>query len=219
MNKVLIAILLFLLTSATKAYYIPLPLYSMVLKAEKIVSGEIISLDSMTFTIKIENSLTGEKGMLTIEKFNDWTCAQRWTEYRIGQKMFLFLITHEGRLVTMSGGNEGELPMIRDSIFISGRSLPPSPPEDLSKEESDKWPYKEYFETKSYEISGAPFYGCRFSLVDFIKTVNAIRECFNVKSGSYGEIKSAEIICEKDKVDERKSTDKLFRWTYGHLIK
>jgi hypothetical protein len=219
MKSTLSIVILFLFTTSTKAYFIPMTLYSMALNAEKIVYGEIISLDSLTFTINIENSLTGETGRLTIEKFGDYACAHRWTEYQIGQKVFLFLWTFKGRLMTMGGGNEGELPLFQDSVIISGLSLPSAPPEGLSQKKLEKWPNKIYFESKRQEIYGDTFYGHRVSLPEFITTIKSLKECFQQQPNYYGENITSKIICNNDIIEKKLKTDKIFRWTYGELTK
>jgi hypothetical protein len=218
MKKLLIISLFTLLLSSTsKADYNPLELYRMILTAEEILYGEIISQDSTTFTLKVDSSLTGQENEITIEKFEDWACAHRWTNYQVGQKLFLFLTRFKGKLVVMSGGNEGEIPIFQDSIYISSLSIVPPPPpppsgKTLSKE-------VEFFESNKYNIYGRDYFGFKISLPEFIKTVKNIRNCFSIEMGTYNRIVNASTSCSKDVMDKFITEDKIFRWTYKKLMK
>ncbi|MDQ3191603.1 MAG: hypothetical protein M3Q58_08420 [Bacteroidota bacterium] len=219
MMKLKLLMIFFFLTLTAKADYTPLKLYQMIITAEKIVYGEITSLDTKTFTLRIENSLTGEKGSLTIYRFKDWACASRWTEYKIGQKvlLFLYLNKNNGQLMTMSAGNEGELPIYKDSIYINGRALDILPPLEKNKSELSK--KEEYFESNHYTIYGKKFYGYRIDIKEFIQSVLTIKRCF--KSGMRKDLDSVkpQLHCPEEIVEKQNAEDKLFRWTYQKLIK
>ena len=64
-------------TKFLSANYSPQKLFEMIIKVERIVYGEIITLDSNTYTILIEGSITDETGTITIERFENWPCAHR----------------------------------------------------------------------------------------------------------------------------------------------
>lgn len=110
---------------SSQAEYRPLELYEMIIKAEKIVYGTVVELDHKYFTLKIEGSLTFDSGTLKITRFHEWPCAARWTQYEVGQRLFLFLTTLNGELVSMSGGNEGEHPIVNKAVYVHGLSIPP----------------------------------------------------------------------------------------------
>lgn len=210
-SKLLIFIFL-TTTFSVKADYVSTELYVMILKAEKIVYGEVVSIDSATFDLRIEKSFTGESGILRVSKFADWPCARRWTTYQLGQRLFLFLTHYDGRLIAMSGGNEGELPIYKGSVYINASSLPP-PIEKLK--ESDKT--FEFFDSKRHLIYNHKYYGYEVDLDQFEKTVKSIRACFRTEPNNLWRIENAEITCSPDHVQDLVFTDKIFRWTYKKL--
>jgi len=74
------------------ADYSPKELYEMVIKADKIVYGEVISFDSNYYFLKISGSLTNDTGIIKVRRFENWTCAHRWANYEVCQKLLLFLV-------------------------------------------------------------------------------------------------------------------------------
>lgn len=195
-----------------RAEYKPLDLYEMAIKAEKIVYGTIIGLDSTTFTLKIEGSLTSDSGNIKIERFENWPCASRWTEYKVGQQLFLFLITWNGKLVSMSGGNEGELPVFNNSVFIHGFSLPipPPPPPKGIKLRKDIL----YFDVGRHHVYGAKYFGMEWKQDDFIEAISYIRGCFDFSYGQYREETNWRINCDTDELQDIASRNKLVNWVY-----
>lgn len=114
MKSKLILLFLTLSSITTKADYDPMKLYEMILRADKIVYGEITAIDSMTYTLKIEGNLYDKAETIKVLRFKDWPCAWRWTKYAIGQKLFLLLSKYNGdqkrfknQYFSMSAGNEG----------------------------------------------------------------------------------------------------------------
>lgn len=218
MKATLTIIFLFLVVANAKADYRALSLYEMIIRAESIVYGEITALDSTTFTFKIEQNLTGEESELKIQRFHDWPCAHRWTEYEVGQKLFLLLTTYEGKIHTMSAGNEGELPIYNDSVFIKSLSLslPPPPKPDGKAADFSK---NNFFESQKHEIYGKSFFGYKTDLNMFIETVLQIRNCFEVEYNDYNAIDKAIITCDEDDLKKELATNKILGWTYNKLKK
>ncbi len=185
----------------------------MIIKAEKIVYGTIVALDSNYFTLNIEGSLNSDSGTLKIKRIHNWACAERWTEYEVGQQLFLFLATVNGELVSMSGGNEGELPIHENSIYIHGFSItipPPPPPSEVNLKED-----LIYFETEHFDIYGADYYGIQWDLESFIKTVNFIKNCFDFSYGQFSKPTNWKIKCDKPKLDTMRAESKLVQWVYA----
>jgi hypothetical protein len=222
MKKLFIASFLVILSGVANAMYIPPPLYVLIIKAESIVYGEIIEIDSVFFTFKIENSITGDTGIIKIEKFKNWPCAFRWKDYEIGQKLFLFLKKYNGNLRALGGGYEGELPIFQDSVYIHGLSLDPPPPIFIDGNDTiqAELHYNDsiYFEYKSNMVYGAEFRGLPVQLTEFISTVTDIRGCFNFEYGMYNRIINGSVTCSDDVLKNKINTNKFFRWTYTKLI-
>jgi hypothetical protein len=119
--RIIIGILIFI-TIGQNAFadYVPTSLPHLIIKSDMILEGQIVSQDSLTFTLKITDWIKGDSisKNITIEKFEDWTCANRITKYEIGQKEIVFLLQHKKtkKWLTMGAGNEGELLVQKDSI-------------------------------------------------------------------------------------------------------
>jgi len=210
LKKILIISTLLLIGLTSRAEYRPLELYEMVIKAEKIVFGTIIELDSNYFTLNIEGSLTSDSGTLKIAKFHDWSCAVRWTEYKVGQRLFLFLTTWNDELISMSGGNEGEHPIVNNSVYIHGFSIPipPPPPSPEKKWRKDLI----YFETEHFDIYGGEYFGIQWNLSEFIEAVSFIRNCFNFTYGRYQERTNWQIKCDNSELERMCEESKLVNW-------
>ena len=201
-----------------KAKYQPLDLYEMILGAEKIVYGEIIELDSLTFTLKVERNITGDETELVIQRFENWPCAHRWTEYKVGQRLFLFLKNYNGQLNSMSGGNEGELPIHNGSVYINSFSLDPPPPPNPGGQ-SNEILDQDFIDSKKYRVFGSDYFGHKTSLDDFTSTVIRIRSCFDIKYGKYHQIEEAVIKCDEKQLKKDIETDRILNWTYKKLKK
>ena len=135
------------------ADYDPTPLPQLIIESDIILEGEIISQDSLTFTLEIINWIKGDSTLkkISIEKFENWTCANRITEYEIGQKEIVFLLQHKKtkKWITMGAGNEGELLIQNDSITY----------EDIYWDSESGCSKLDYF--------GQEVCGWRYSLKDF----------------------------------------------------
>ena len=212
MKSIILVTLFFFSGTETNFSYRPFKLYEMILGADKIVFGEIESLNTTSFKFKIDKNLTGNETELTIEKFEDWACAYRWTDYKAGQKLFLFLRVYDGKLHAMSGGNEGELPVIKESIFLHGLTLniPPPPGSDIY--DSDI-----YFEYERHKVYGEYFRGCKVNFEKFVRSVQRIRKCFKIEYGKYNNVSNAKILCNEKNIAENIKSDKILRWTYLEL--
>lgn len=214
MKRILIIAIFITTSHIGLAKYRPLKLYEMIIKAEKIVYGTITKLDSTHFTLQIEGSLTSDAGVIRIARFEDWTCAQRWTKYEVGQRLLLFLTTVDGELVSMSGGNEGELPIIEDSVFINGFSItfPPPPGKTWSDDLI-------YFEPYHFKIYDADYFGIKWDLSSLLTAAGFIRDCFDFTYGQFGDPIDWHVKCPEDQLEEKRSESKLINWVYAETIK
>lgn len=106
--------------------------------AELIVIGDVTRVDAETFQFRVSRVVVGESSTRQIEvrKFQNWTCAWRWTDYAIEQRLLLFLIhdsEHPGageRWRIIGGADEGEMPILNDDVYPGVRTedggLPPN---------------------------------------------------------------------------------------------
>jgi hypothetical protein len=211
MTKSVLTFFTFLLFIAfpAKADYDPLDIYEMIIKADKIAIGEVIKIDSTTFTFKISGSPTNDEGEIIIQRFNDWPCASRWNDYKVGQKLLIFVFNWKGKYIAMSGGNEGELPIQNDSVFINGYSVPPPPPETKSKKTRPL-----YIDSNHYLIDSKKYFGYRMSLTEMKKTIRIIRSCFDYTKGEYNQPTKWTISCDEKEIQEEAETNKIIEWTY-----
>ncbi len=109
------------------AKYRPLDLKNLLSNSKLIVSGEITKLSKSEFAFKIDKVLHGKLKSKTIQviQFKNWTCAQRWAPYQVGQKLLLCLnpsSKSSGSFKIRSGGAEGEMPTLKNFVYIHGPS-------------------------------------------------------------------------------------------------
>ncbi|MES2591827.1 MAG: hypothetical protein V4608_08080 [Bacteroidota bacterium] len=93
----------------------------MIEKSKIIVYAKIISVDKEAFkivTIKKIKS-THKSDTLLLQKFEDWTCASRYAHYEVGQEAIFFIeLNKKNEFHTIGAGNEGELVVKSDSVFV-----------------------------------------------------------------------------------------------------
>ncbi|KAB2807709.1 hypothetical protein [Phaeocystidibacter luteus] len=197
--KPLFVILLLFTSLSSRAEYVAVPLYQMILTADEIVYGEIIALDSTSYQFKIEGETVEDREVITVRRFEDWACASRWTKYAVGQKLLLFLVEHDGAYVTMSAGNEGELPILGDHIYLhrfSSPILPRIPDSDEGDEDEER-----ALSMKRYPLYGGRFLGYQVSLEQFLKTIETLKNCVEVKTiGNYHRITDASFTCSNEEL-------------------
>lgn len=89
--------------------------------AHLIVHGEIIAVDSEFVDVKIHEIAKGTfaEQRIRITKFENWTCAWRWSEYKLEQTVLFFLNKNKlnGQWYPMGAGNEGEMPIEGGRVF------------------------------------------------------------------------------------------------------
>ena len=103
-------------------------------------AGEIVALTDKTFELKVAKVYRGKysdketpEETIRVLRFQNWTCAQRWAPYAVGQHVFLCLkpIPTEsgdescGRRRTyriQSAGGEGEMPIVGKHVYVHGPS-------------------------------------------------------------------------------------------------
>lgn len=122
MKRLLLIFGLLILTS-TKSFsaYVGTHLPTLIEKSKIIVYAKIISVDKESFRIvaikKIKS--TYKSDTLTVQKFKNWSCASRYSQYDIGQEAIFFLeFDKHNKLQTIGAGNEGEMIIKSDTAFV-----------------------------------------------------------------------------------------------------
>ncbi|EAR00347.1 hypothetical protein [Maribacter sp. HTCC2170] len=122
MKSILLTMFL-IFTSLLKADYVPPKIHMLVLKADKIVQGEISCVDNDVFQITVIKSILEDEHVITVQKFKEWNCGKRYIDYEVGQQSLFFLRYDGDKLRTMSGGNEGEMPIIMGAAYVHASSF------------------------------------------------------------------------------------------------
>jgi hypothetical protein len=204
--------------NSAKAEYVPVKLFRMILGSDKIVYGEIVELDSLTYTLKIEQNLTGTENYIQIQRFYNWSCAWRWTEYQVGQKLFLFLANFQGTYRTISAGNEGELPIVADTVYIHGRSL-----NSFNEYLPDSTIRKASLNlglilSQHYDVYGDKYYGHKMQLTEFIEMVQLIRNCYTAEYQRIGLLKNVSIHCAEKEISIAEESSQILKWMTDELL-
>jgi hypothetical protein len=217
MKLAIITTIFFLTTLSARADYTALKIYQMVFLADKIVYGEISEMDSATFTINVHQNLTGKEKSLTVQKFKNWPCAWRWTDYQIGQKVLLFLREYKGKLRAMSAGNEGELPVINDSIYIHRLSLNPQPPFWPESIQPSDTADQNILVSQRHSVNDKYFHGHRTRFQEFISTVSTLRKCVEAEFNKTYDLTSMTLKCTEEEINQSQQTTAFSKWIYEEL--
>lgn len=110
-------------SSEVKADYSPMRLSQMILDADSVVDARITRLDKKFFWVSAYEG-GSETADLKVLRFKDWPCAKRWEQYRVGQRVLLFLKKEKDFYRILSAGGEGELPVVGDSLMVNAQCLP-----------------------------------------------------------------------------------------------
>ncbi len=206
MRKSILTILMLLAYSIAKADFVSLNLLTLIDRAEIIAVGEIICVDEKVFELKTSNRLYCEESILTINKFQDWACAVRWSEYYVGQELMVFLVCDEKGISSIGAGNEGEFPIIKDKVYailsspLEGELKSIFPPEDYKKTDSE-------------------FYmGIELDLTFAWEYVTNIKQCFEFKLNKMHRVESGKWICSAEKARELKKKDISYQRIFERLI-
>lgn len=100
--------------------YIATSLIQLVERAACISYGRIVAVGKEEFKIVVLQNVKACKqhDTITIRKFNNWTCASRYSAYAVGQEAVFFLSSYKGKLAPIGGGNEGELIVKHDTGYV-----------------------------------------------------------------------------------------------------
>lgn len=205
--RILIIIFFLISNFASYSRYFPDPLWQMIDQADKIVYGTIEQVQPMDFVVKIEGGLNTTPRKIKIKKYRDFACSYRWEEYKVGQKVFLFLEKEKRSFRIMNGGGEGEMPMINDTIYIDGRVLNYGNDQNLPKDKS--W---------EVQISSRPYFGLKMSVQEFIHCIKTFKECIQLKVNKNYKY-SMLTLCDNPSLENERKLYPLFNWLIADLLK
>jgi len=120
MKNIYLICFFLIFTSISYAKYDPLLVSQLIDKSQIIGIGEIKSIENGNVLVVFSDIIKGKLAnrTLKVEQFRNWTCADRWTNYKKGQKIMFFLtISKEGTYKILGSGDEGELPIVNEKIF------------------------------------------------------------------------------------------------------
>ncbi len=123
MKKCFLIVLLFLVANVSLASYTTMYYPTLIENAKIIAYGKIISVEKSIFKIIVLGNIKNAKrsDTLSIQKFQNWTCASRYKNYEIGQEGIYFIdVSPNKELIIMGAGNEGEIITRKDTCFIHG---------------------------------------------------------------------------------------------------
>ena len=192
---------LLLLTGARPARsYVPTDLCELTLLSDFVVVGKIEKLEGDNLWLTVDRNLAGsppEPGYLVVPKFRDWTCAMRFTEYKVGQQCVFFLQRPrrdqkkpKPHGLIMGAADEGELPIFTRKIKgedVEHAVLHGSRVTGL--------------EPRSCKAFGAELRGTEVTLEDLTKAVRGAREHFEVKRTDRGFFRSIREVSDKKTVE------------------
>jgi hypothetical protein len=113
----LLVTILCLVNSISRAAYYATYFPTLIEKSNIIVHGRIISVDEENFHVLVLKKIKSNKliDTLKIQKFQNWSCAARYSKYKIGQEAIYFIRINEYKeLEVIGAANEGEL-IVKDS--------------------------------------------------------------------------------------------------------
>lgn len=168
----------------TSAYYTKLDPFELALVADLIVDGTVIEFETphregepfvfgaetgAVFTIRVNEVVAGELHEQTLEilEFTDWVCARRYAPYEKGQRALFHLARargKKGQLIdspprTLGGGNDGECPIIGDTILHQANGW-----DDLVHDDQPAFGHK--------------FRGVVFTKADYVAAIRGLRGCY-----------------------------------------
>jgi hypothetical protein len=154
--------------AAAAGFRAPIPLGELIGTADAIVVGTVRSVRAGSFSFKVEQELRGTAGrqLLRIAKLPPDEESPRWTAYRAGQELLLFLRHGAGWQVAGRIG-EGEIALDRSYAYFPGRSLSFLPP-------------------AYYKVHGAKTYLQRIERATLLDAVRGYLRCFSWEPAAAG---------------------------------
>jgi len=122
MKKFFILLTIFcLINSISIAAYFATNFPTLIEKSNIIIFGRIISVNEHNFQVLVLKKIKFRKvhDTLNIKQFENWSCAARYSKYKIGQEAIYFIrINDDKELEIMGAANEGELIVKDKTTYI-----------------------------------------------------------------------------------------------------
>jgi len=102
----------------------------MIPKSELIVDGNIKYVSDNQYEFLVNDFIKGEdKRLITVKKWKEWQCDNRYTKYELEQRLVLFLTKNNDGTYEVMNGSTGELIINKDESVDrnSRRPLPKLP--------------------------------------------------------------------------------------------
>lgn len=118
--KPVLLLLTFIFTIYTaRADYEPTLLPELIVKSTLVIRGTIRKVTPSYIMVAVQSVCKGKitDSLVTIEKFKNWTCAQRFGAYATGQEELFFLDNVNGNYKISGAGNEGEIPVVNGQAY------------------------------------------------------------------------------------------------------
>lgn len=208
--KELIFLLMLLMTGIIKADYIPPTLNKLILRADIILYGEVVCMDESVIELNVYNSINHDSLTITIVRFKEWNCGQRWKEYELGDTSLFFLKSRNGRYRTIGGGNEGELPIHNDRIYVHASTI-------------SQAGFVTQFDRSDLQMEdngfNNPYNGYVINLSDFWQATAVVKKCFISEITATGNLINIQQLCSTTQFESTMKQNKILNWVLTDLKK
>ncbi|MBT8204255.1 MAG: hypothetical protein KJO20_02650 [Eudoraea sp.] len=206
--KKLIFLLILLSTSTIKADYVPPSLNELILKADKILYGELVCVDESVIEVSVYNSILHNSKSITIVKFKEWNSGKRWMEYEVGDTSLFYLKIKNGHYRPMGVGNEGELPIQNAKIYVHASTISTAG-------------YVGQFDRSEQQMEdngyNNPYNGYVMDLNDFWQATAVIKKCFKSEVNKTGNLVNIHEICAAADYESTMQHNKILTWALTEL--
>lgn len=196
------------LTGLVKADYIPPTLNELILKSDKIIYGEIVCVDDSVIEVYVHCGIDYGLETITIIKFDEWDCGKRWAAYKVGENSLFFLTNKNGGYLTMGGGNEGELPILKDKCYMHASTI--SKIGFIDKFDRSNLTREDYGFNN-------PFNGYVLDFVDLWQTIDLIKGCFTAEKTASGRLTDIQRLCSVNELEAPKLHNSVLEWAINKL--
>lgn len=184
-----------------RADYQPLALTELFGGSDLIILGTIESVGKDRFRFSETEVYAGDIGdaPVQVNKYRDWTGGRRWSAYRAGQTVLLFLSKPgeedaAGEPWRIRGlGGEGEMPIENGGIFPHGLNL-------------------DGFERKTFLVDGGELYGYSFDLETFESALIGYLRCFGSREAAAEGFEEPARGCSDSELESYRAASPLHRY-------
>lgn len=202
-------LLITLLSGFSFLKYSPPSLHQLIFNSEVILLGEIVGVDDKTFEVEVAKSINYGEALITIRKFEGWTCGKRWGAYEVGQKAVFFLGRKEDQFYLKGGGNEGEMPVHTDKVYVHRTTLYSRDP--INDFEVSQMKIEDHGYNNPYNK------GYALDLKEFWEAVVSLKKCFHSDFSIFGKMTDIQFCCPPTEVEDLKQKNVIYSWAVKDL--